>query len=120
MQRFLKSFQYAVRGILSAFSSENNCRIQLMVALVVVGASWWLRLKPLEWALVVLCIALVIGMEMINSAIEKTCDRITREKDDYVRYIKDIAAGAVLWTSVGAAVVAAIIFIPKIINLIEA
>jgi diacylglycerol kinase len=119
MQRFFKSFQYAVRGILSAFSSENNCRIQLLAAVVVVGASWRLRLAPLEWAVVVLCIALVIGMEMINSAIEKTCDRITRERDDYVRYIKDIAAGAVLWTSIGAAVVAAIIFLPKIIYLFQ-
>lgn len=120
MQRFLKSFKYAARGVLSAFSSENNCRIQLAAAILAVGASWWLRLGPLEWALIVLCIALVIGMEMINSAIEKTCDRITREQDDYVRYVKDMAAGAVLWTSIAAAIVGALVFIPKIINLIHA
>ena len=117
MRRFIRSFQYAARGILSAFSSENNCRIQLSVAVVVVGVSWWLRLRPLEWAIMVLCIALVIAMEMVNSAIEKACDRITREQDDYVRYVKDMAAGAVLWTSIGAAVTGAIIFLPKIIHL---
>jgi diacylglycerol kinase len=61
----------------------------------------------------------VIGLEMVNSAIEKTCDRITREKDDYVRYVKDMAAGAVLWGSIGAAVVGGIIFVPKIINLLH-
>ncbi|TDW99441.1 diacylglycerol kinase family protein [Dinghuibacter silviterrae] len=119
MNRFLKSFLYAFRGILCALSSENNCRVQLAVAVVAVGMSWWLRLGPLEWALVVLCIALVIGMEMVNSAIEKACDRITREKDDYVRYVKDMAAGAVLWVSIGTAVVGAIIFIPKIVKLIN-
>jgi len=119
MLRFILSFKYAFRGIRSALASENNCRIQLLIAALVLAASWKLGLRPLEWALVVLCIALVIGMEMINSAIEKTCDRITRERDDYVRYIKDMAAGAVLWTSIGAAVVGAIVLIPKILLLLK-
>jgi len=61
----------------------------------------------------------VIGMEMMNSAIEKACDRITREKDDYVRYVKDMAAGAVLWTAIGSAVIGAIILLPKVIALLE-
>jgi diacylglycerol kinase len=118
MLRFFRSFKYAGRGILAAFSSENNCRIQVAVAAGVVGLSCYLRLSPLEWAVVTICIGLVIGLEMINSAIEKACDRITREQDDYVRYVKDMAAGAVLWVSICSAVVGAIIFIPKIIRLI--
>lgn len=118
MLRFLRSFRYAGRGILAAFSSENNCRIQVAVAVAVVGASFYLRLSPLEWAAIIICIGLVVGLEMVNSAIEKTCDRITREKDDYVRYIKDMAAGAVLWVSICSAAVGAIIFIPKILHLI--
>ena len=116
MLRFLRSFRFAGRGILAAFSSENNCRIQVAIAVVVVGLSFYLRLSPLEWAVVVICIGLVVGLEMVNSAIEKTCDRITREQDDYVRYIKDMAAGAVLWVSICSAVAGAVIFIPKIIQ----
>lgn len=118
MRRFLRSFRYAGRGILAAFSSENNCRIQVAVAVVTVGLSFYLRLSPLEWAVIVICIGLVISLEMINSAIEKTCDRITREQDDYVRYVKDIAAGAVLWASICSVAVGAVIFIPKIIHII--
>ena len=119
MHRFIRSFVYAFRGIRSAFSSETNCRIQLLAGVGVVLASWYLRISPVEWAIIVLCISLVIGMEMINSAIEKACDRITREKDDYVRYVKDMAAGAVLWTAIGSAVTGAIILLPKVIELLE-
>jgi len=119
MYRFIRSFVYAFRGIRSAFSGESNCRIQLLAGAGVVLASWYLRISSLEWALIVLCIALVIGMEMMNSAIEKACDRITREKDDYVRYVKDMAAGAVLWTAIGSAVIGAIILLPKVIALLE-
>jgi diacylglycerol kinase len=116
MFRFVKSFTYALRGIRSAFSSESNCRIQLGIAFLTVLASWWLGLSGVEWAIIVLCIGLVIALEMINSAIEKACDRITRDQDDYVRYVKDMAAGAVLWVSIGAAVTGAIIFLPKILT----
>lgn len=119
MNRFFHSVRFALRGILSIFSRESNCRIQLVLAFLALVAGWRLGLSSLEWALVVLCIALVLGMEMLNTAIEKTCDRITREKDDYVRYVKDVAAGAVLWVSTGTAVVGAIIFIPKILALFK-
>jgi diacylglycerol kinase (ATP) len=117
MSRFIHSFGYAFRGVRSAFSNERNCRIQLLVAVLVVLVSWYLGLSPIEWSVIVLCIGLVIGMEMFNSAIEKVCDRITREQDDYIRYVKDIAAGAVLWTSIASALVGVIIFLPKIIQL---
>lgn len=119
MNRFFRSFGFALRGIFSSFSHESNCRVQLVLAIIAVLAGWKLGLSRVEWAIVILCIALVLGMEMVNSAIEKTCDRITREKDDYVRYIKDVAAGAVLWVSTGTAVVGAIIFIPKVVSLFK-
>jgi diacylglycerol kinase len=114
MRRFIRSFGYAFRGLRSAFSNESNCRIQLLAAVLALLASWYLRLSPIEWAVIILCIGLVIGLEMINSAIEKACDRITREQDDYIRYVKDMAAGAVLWASIASALIAAIIFLPKI------
>jgi diacylglycerol kinase len=117
MRRFIYSFGYAFRGIRLAFSRESNCRIQLLLGLGAVLLSWGLGLSPTEWALVVLCIALVIGAEMINSAIEKTCDRITQEREEPIRTIKDLAAGAVLWISLGSAVVGALLFIPKIIKI---
>jgi len=117
MLRFIRSFGYAFRGIRSAFSNESNCRIQLLAAVLALLVSWYLGLSPVEWAIILLCIGLVIGMEMFNSAIEKACDRITREQDDYIRYVKDISAGAVLWASIASAVIGMIIFLPKIIEL---
>lgn len=116
MLRFLRSFGYAFRGIRSAFSNESNCRIQLLAAVLALFVSWYLGLSAVEWSVILLCIGLVIGMEMFNSAIEKACDRITREQDDYIRYVKDISAGAVLWASIVSALVGIIIFLPKIIQ----
>ena len=119
MKRFFRSFKYAFRGIVSAFSGESNCRIQLVVGVLVILVSALLGLSQIQWCLILLCMALVISLEMVNSAIEKACDRITREKDDYVRYVKDMAAGAVLWSSVISAAIGAIIFLPKIWQLIH-
>jgi diacylglycerol kinase len=118
MKRFFRSFKYAFKGIVSAFSGESNCRVQLSVGIVVVLVSAVLGLSPLEWCMILACIGLVISLEMVNSAIEKACDRITRERDDYIRYVKDMAAGAVLWSSIISAVIGAIIFLPKIWQLI--
>lgn len=115
MLRFIRSFGYAFRGIRLAFSGESNCQIQLIVGILVLLVSWKLRLTPVEWCIILLCIGLVIGLEMVNSAIEKACDRITREQDDYIRYVKDIAAGAVLWASIASAIIGGVIFLPKII-----
>jgi undecaprenol kinase/diacylglycerol kinase (ATP) len=55
---------------------------------------------------------------MFNSALEKLCDKVNPEMDPQIKVIKDMAAGAVLWTSLLAAVAGLCIFIPKIIELL--
>ena len=54
-----------------------------------------------------------MALEMVNTAIENICDRITKEEDNAIRKIKDISAGAVLTLSICSVIVAMIIFIPK-------
>lgn len=74
-------------------------------------AGFILKLDGMEWIAVILCIALVITAEMLNTCIEQVCDLISKEKREEIRKIKDIAAGAVLMSSIGALVVASIILI---------
>lgn len=105
-------FKHAFRGILSMFKSENNFRLHVVLFLVTLFFSFFFEIEKLEWLVILICSALVICLEMINSAIEKTCNKITLEKDIEIKWIKDAAAGAVLIAVIFSLVVAIIIFAP--------
>ncbi|MGX5818428.1 diacylglycerol kinase [Chitinophaga lutea] len=110
----LRSFKHAFRGIYEFFRSEPNARIHLAATATVVALAAWARCSPTEWAILTLTIALVIGLEMINTAVEKIMDHLHPQHHAAVKTIKDIAAGAVLVAAIAAVVVALLIFIPKL------
>ncbi|HEY0354847.1 MAG TPA: diacylglycerol kinase family protein [Flavisolibacter sp.] len=110
----LKSFSYALEGIISFFAGGVHARIHLLAAIVVVIAGFYFRISGMEMIAIGFSIALVWITEMINTAIEKCMDMITLEKHPQVKVIKDIAAGAVLIAAMAAIIVGAVVFIPKI------
>ncbi len=91
--------------------------IHLIIAVLVVIFGWILHINLFEWLLCLLCFALVITAEMINTAIENIVDLVSPECHDLAGKAKDIAAGAVLITAIIAASIGLIIFLPKILNL---
>jgi len=111
----LKSFSFAVAGILEFFLSGRNARIHLCAAISVIITGFVFHLSSLEWIVIIIMITSVLVAEMVNTSIESLCNLVQPEIHDQVRIIKDIAAGAVLVTSIGSVVTAAIIFIPKIL-----
>jgi diacylglycerol kinase (ATP) len=110
----IKSFGYAFQGIFTFFKTERNGQIHLIAALIAIGLGVYLELDTDEWLWVSLSITLVIVAEMINTAIEKLCNRITTDHDPQIKVIKDISAGFVLLCALFSLVVAAIIFVPKL------
>lgn len=120
MPNFLDNVRYAVAGIRSFFSTEQNGRAQGVIALLVIVAGVFFGITAMEWALVLGCIALVICLEMVNSAIEKVCNLITTEYNPAIKTIKDMAAGAVLLAAFITAVVGLIIFLPYITRFLTA
>ncbi len=110
MKKTIKSFGYAVKGILRTFGGERNMRIHLCFAFYVVLAGFVTGLGVLEWAAVLLCMGLVMGMELVNTAIEHICDRITNEQDRHIGAAKDAAAGAVLVCALFSAAVGCAVF----------
>lgn len=110
MKRFIQSFNYAFQGIRTSIADQQNLKILFGVAVVVVGAGFYFQITSVEWCLVLLCISLVIGLEMINSAIEGLVDLVTRERLPLAGRIKDIAAGAVLFVAMISVVIGVIIF----------
>lgn len=119
MTDFLKGFIYAFNGLIVFFRRERNGRIQLLIAAATVMLAWWLHVSVFEWIILSGCIALVLALEMINSAIEKLCNLVHPAFHPAVKVIKDISAGAVLWVSVYSCITGVIIFYPKIVYLLK-
>ena len=111
----LRSFRYAFAGLRLLLREEHNARIHATITVVVVVAGIVLRVSPVEWGVLVICIGMVLAAEAFNSAIERVADYLTIERDDRIRDIKDLAAGAVLLCAIAAAIVGLIVFVPHIV-----
>ncbi len=113
-QNRLHSFRNAFRGIGILLRHEPNARIHLVISTIVVAAGFYFQIKISEWAILLVAICMVITTEIINTSIENLCDRITAETDPDIRNIKDIAAAAVLLTSIFAVIIGILIFWPYV------
>lgn len=110
MNDFFKSFIYALQGIWSGIADQRNLKVQLAVTVIVVMAGFYVSITPVEWCIILICIALVISLELVNTAIENLVDLVTLERSPLAGKIKDIAAGAVLTVSVISLIIGLIIF----------
>jgi diacylglycerol kinase len=110
MLEFIKSFLYAFKGIKASLEEQRNLKVQSLVALITIGAGFYFGISPVEWCLVLMMIGIVIGLEMLNTAIEGLVDLVTTEWKPLAGKIKDMAAGAVLVVSIIAVIVGLIIF----------
>lgn len=106
----MKAFRYALRGLRWAFQSQRNMRIHLCFAFYVLLGALVAGLEPWAWCAALLSIALVMGMECINSALEALCDTVHPERHPGIARAKDAAAGGVLLCAVLAAAVGCILF----------
>lgn len=119
IKRFVKSFQYALEGIHYALRHDQNLVIHFIIACVVILLSIILDVTPFEMGILGVTILVVISTEMINSAIEKMVDLITKEHRAEAKIAKDVSAGMVLLTSIGSAVIGILIFLPHILYLLH-
>ena len=110
----IRSFMYAISGIAATVKSERNMRIHLAAAVTVVLLGAWLGLDGREWAEIVICCALVMSLECLNTAVEAVVDLASPNIHPLAKKAKDCAAGAVLVAAIGAAIVGCIIFLPKL------
>lgn len=110
MKKQLKSFGCAIKGFFGAVCSEGHLRFHLVAAVYVLVFSSFYNFSAAQWAVLIILIALVIAAELVNTAIENTCDAVTTEQNEHIRRAKDMAAGAVLVLSIAAAAIAVIFF----------
>jgi diacylglycerol kinase len=114
--KLLQSFGYAFKGLFAAVQSELNMKIHLLAVIIVVFAGFYFKVTSTEWALVLLCMALVIALELINTAIEKLLNKLHPEFDETIGLAKDISASAVLFASIIAVIIGGIVFVPYLLN----
>ncbi len=100
-----RSFEHAYRGLVYAVRTQRNMRIHVVIATLVLVASLLVEVSKLELAVLVLVILLVLITEMFNTALEFAVDLATKEYHPLAKLAKDVSAGAVLVSSVGAVLV---------------
>lgn len=118
-QPILKAFINAFNGMKYFFLHERNGKIQLCIAATVVVLAIGLGVSTTDWIALLICIAMVLSMEMLNSALEKLSDLVKKDYHPVIKTVKDMAASAVLFVSLIAAIIGCMIFLPKIIQLMR-
>lgn len=118
-KRFTSSFIYAWRGVKHAVAHEQNLKFHFIIAVVVIILSIALNIPEVEIAILLVVIGIVISLEMINTALERIVDLITKEYHPLARVVKDVSAGAVLVFSIFAVIIGILIFYEPIIQLMR-
>ena len=116
--RVIKSFGWALNGLKDCLLHEKNFRIQYIIALLMIIAGILFSISVMEWMIILLCFAVVLSFEIINSAIEKLCDLVCTDFNLTIKKVKDMSASAVLLAAIISFFIGCIIFLPKIYALI--
>ena len=115
-KNFIEAWKNAFSGIAHGFKTQRNLKIQLVAGIVVIILGIILKISNAEWAILMLSVFLVLGTEMMNTAVEAAVDLCTEEYHEKAKIAKDVAAGAVLVLAIGSVIIGLIIFLPKIIK----
>lgn len=115
---FKGSVKNCLDGISYVTKSEKNFKREMALGIIALILSYILKIDKIEFIIVLTMICLVLTTEIINTAIERAVDLVTKEYHELARIAKDVSAGSVLVTSIFALIIGIIIFIPKIITLL--
>jgi diacylglycerol kinase (ATP) len=105
LRRLLNAFGYSLAGFRAAYKHEDAFRQEALLAAVLIPLAIWLPVSMTGRALMIGSILLVIIVELLNSAIEATVDRISLDSHDLAKRAKDIGSAAVLVSLVNAMVI---------------
>ena len=112
----IRSFGYAFNGLKYAMS-ERNFKLHLMSTVLTIGFGFALQISAIEWCIILICVAGVIALELINTALEYLVNLVSPDYNALAGKVKDISAAAVLCFSIGSFIIALIIFVPYLLAL---
>ncbi len=108
------SFGHAFRGLGYVVRTQRNAWIHVVIAAGVLGVSVWLQLSQVEWAVIVLTMAMVFTAELLNTAIEAVVDLASPQKHPLAKVGKDVGAGAVLIAAIAAVMIGLLVLWPRL------
>ncbi|MBQ6713854.1 MAG: diacylglycerol kinase family protein [Selenomonadales bacterium] len=114
--RIMQSFRYAARGIITAYREERQMKVHTAAAVMAVVCGIVADLSRAEWAILALTIAMVITLELVNTAVERVVDMVTEDYHPLAEKAKDIAAGAVLAGAITSVIVGICLFGTRVIE----
>lgn len=114
-----RSFSFAFDGIKVAIKKGRNFRIQLLLGAIASILGLILNLSTFEWIGLILIITFVLILELVNTSLEAIVDLVSPEIRGEAKIAKDVAAAAVLISSITSLVIGLVIFLPKIIILLR-
>lgn len=109
----LKSVGFAVKGAIKLVITEHSVMVQSSLAVLMTVAGFYFKIDRYEWMMQILAFGLVLGIESLNTAVEKIADFIHPEYHERIGFIKDIAAGAVMFAALAAIAIGLLIYVPK-------
>lgn len=115
----MRSFSYAFKGIGYLLETQHNSWIECGVGLIAVALGFYFHIRKVEWLFIIFSIALVFMAELMNTAIETLVDLISPEMNEKAGRIKDLAAGAVLFSAIFAFITGIIIFLPRLLSVLS-
>lgn len=113
IRKLHESFQHALRGLNLCIHGERNFRVHMVTAFYVTVFALMGRADAAEGAILCICFGLTMGAELMNTAIERLCDRQAYGYDGYVRNAKDIAAAGVFVCAVACVAVGVCVFLGR-------
>ena len=119
MRKFIRGFGFAFKGLAYAAKTQLNFRVHLGAALLAVILGFALKLSVAEWLWIMLSCAMVLVTELLNTSIETLTDLVSPEYNKLAGHVKDVAAGAVVVAAVFALVTGVVIFLPKLLLLLN-
>src|SRR6218665_130899 len=109
----LKSVGFALKGAYKLITTEHSVMVQSSLAVIMIIAGFALHISREEWMMQILAFGLVLAIESLNTAVEKIADFVHPEFHTKIGFIKDIAAGAVMFAAMAAVAVGLLIYVPK-------
>ena len=119
VRRVIRSFGYAVEGLAVMLRTQPNFLVHTLAALAALSLGALLGLNALEFAIVVLTIALVMVVECVNTALESLSDLVSPGYHPLVKRAKDISAAAVLIGALGSVAIAILVFGPHLVGMLK-
>lgn len=116
--RFTASIKNSVNGLVYAYLNEQSLTLHALLTIFVLASGFYFDITKMQWAILVVVMAIIIVTELLNTAIEAVVDLVTKEYHELAKVAKDCASAAAFVSSLVALSLYLYVFVPKFIELI--